>query len=85
MHAACVSVLARCSSCICIIHLIADLQKSPYTSWVTVHLEQGVMASQRCVSVQVINAVVVVFVWFTMVETKQRSLAQIQAQLVGTS
>ncbi|CAK0785259.1 hypothetical protein CVIRNUC_008465 [Coccomyxa viridis] len=33
----------------------------------------------------VINAMAVVFVWFTMVETKQRSLAQIQAQLVSTS
>lgn len=36
-------------------------------------------------AMQVINAVAVVFVWFVMVETKQRSLAQIQAQLVGSS
>ena len=35
-------------------------------------------------AMQVINAVAVVFVWFMMVETKQRSLAQIQAQLVGS-
>ena len=36
-------------------------------------------------AMQVINAAAVVFVWFVMVETKQRSLAQIQAQLVGSS
>lgn len=34
---------------------------------------------------QVFNAAAVVLVWFTMVETKQRSLAQIQAQLVNPS
>ena len=33
---------------------------------------------------QVINAAAVVFVWFMMVETKQRSLSQIQAQLVNS-
>jgi hypothetical protein len=36
-------------------------------------------------AMQVINAIAVVFVWFVMVETKQRSLAQIQTQLVGSS
>ena len=37
------------------------------------------------ISLQVFNAAAVVLVWFTMVETKQRSLAQIQAQLVNPS
>ena len=35
--------------------------------------------------VQVINGAAVVFAWFVMVETKKRSLSQIQAQLLRTS
>ena len=34
---------------------------------------------------QVINGAAVVFAWFFMVETKKRSLAQIQAQLLRSS